>query len=69
MARRAGHYVKKPTTNRSCPYCDDCFKCPLSDCKAGSLVVSTYNILPGDIDMERAKKNKGKGGPGNKKGD
>lgn len=65
MTRRAGHYVKKAKTNRSCPYCDDCFKCPLSDCKAGSLVVSTYNILPGD--MERAKKNKGKGGPGNKK--
>lgn len=65
MARRSGHYAKKPTTNRSCPFCDDCFKCPLSDCKVGSVVASTYNILPGD--MERTKKNKGKGGPGNKK--
>ena len=59
MTRRAGHYAKKATTNRSCPYCDNCFECPLSDCKAGSLVVSTYNILPGD--MERAKKNRRKG--------
>lgn len=67
MARRAGHYVKRAATNRSCPYCDNCFECPLSDCKAGSLVVSTYNILPGD--MERAKKNSSKGYSRNKKGD
>lgn len=57
MKRRAGHYVKKAATNRRCPYCDNCFECPLSDCKAGSLV-STYNILPGD--MERSKKNRSK---------
>ena len=67
MARRAGHYVKKATTNRSCPYCDNCFECPLSDCKAGSLVVSTYNILPGD--MERANKNRSKCYSRNKKED
>lgn len=53
MARRAGHYVKKATTNRSCPYCDNCFECPLSDCKSGSNVAYTYNILPGDIERER----------------
>lgn len=67
MAGRAGHYVKKATTNRSCPYCDNCFECPLSDCKAGSLVVSTYNILPGD--MERSKKNRSKVTRGIKKED
>ena len=67
MARRAGHYVKKKTTNRSCPYCDNCFECPLSDCKAGSLVVSTYNILPGD--MERAERNRSKVTRGIKKED
>lgn len=67
MGRRAGHYAKKPTTNRTCPYCDNCFECPLSDCKAGSLVVSTYNILPGD--MERAKKNRIKCYSRNKKED
>lgn len=65
MTRRARHYVKKKTTNRSCPFCDDCFKCPLSDCKAGSVVASTYNILPGD--MERAKKNRSKGYSVNRK--
>lgn len=67
MARRAGHYVKKATTNRSCPYCDNCFECPLSDCKAVSRVVSTYNILTGD--MERAKKNRSKCYSRNKKED
>lgn len=67
MARRAGHYVKKKTTNRTCPYCDNCFECPLPDCKARSLVVSTYNILPGD--MERAKKDRSKGYSRNKKED
>lgn len=67
MVRRAGHYANRAKTSKNCPYCDDCFKCPLSDCKAGSCFAWSYNILPGDI--ERAKKNKGKGGPENKKED
>lgn len=62
MARRAAHYKKRATTGRKCPYSDDCFNCPLPDCRAGSCFAWSYNILPGDV--ERGNKGRGRGGPG-----
>ena len=45
----------KREVEQKCPHCDNCFACPLPDCKINTMYATGCNVLPNDKYMHRTK--------------